>query len=456
MDSRRDFLRSLGTVWAVRRPSPNLILIVTDDQRYDALGCARNAAIRTPAMDALATGAVRFTNAFVSTSVCSASRACTLTGRYGSVNGVMGLGGGLRPGEKTLVTYLKAAGYQMGFAGKWHLDHPATPAEAGFDFVTYFKANGPHHNRKVIEHGRERVATGFIEDYLVDQSIRFLESAAKKPAPFLLHLCTQVPHMNPSFDWDPKPETLAIYRQLEPPLPRNWQDDLTGKPPYLRTGRHRERGTAYGYQTPAGIRNHVRRYYASLTDLDHALGRLLAALDALRLRESTYILLMGDNGWMMGEHGFTSKVLPYEESIRVPLLVSGPGLKPGADRHLVLNADLAPTLLHLAGVAVPRNMHGRSLRPLLEGRRTAWRSAVLYEALKPELGSWPLVAVRTERWKYVQTFDLHQPGRLAFEELYDLSRDPGEMRNLASSPEHQTIQRALGDQLRELRASIQE
>jgi len=191
-----------------------------------------------------------------------------------------------------------------------------------------------------------------------------------------------------------------------------------------------------------------------VTDLDRAVGRLLAALDRLRLRQDTYILLMGDNGWMMGEHGFTSKVLPYEESIRVPLLVAGPGVKLGSDPHLVLNADLTPTLLDLAGVPLPANLHGRSLRPLLAGKPTPWRSALLYEALKPELGSWPLVAVRTERWKYVQTFDLQQPAKLAFEELYDLSQDPGEMRNLAFSPEHQTTRRTLEAELRKLRASI--
>lgn len=453
--NRRQFLPFGAAALAAPATSrPNFVLILTDDQRYDALGCAGNAFIRTPAMDSLASNGVRFTHAFVSTAVCSASRACTLTGRYGSANGVMGLGGSLRPGEKTLVTYLQAAGYQVGFAGKWHLDGPATPAEAGFECVTYFKANGPHHDRKVIEHGRERVAPGFIDDYLVDRAIGFLESAAKKPAPFLLNLCTQAPHMNPSFDWDPRPETLSAYERLEPPLPGNWQDDLNGKPPYLRGGRHRERGTAYGYPTSSGIRNHVRRYYASVTDLDRALGRLLAAFDHLCLRQNTYLVLMGDNGWMMGEHGFTSKVLPYEESIRVPLLVSGPGLKRGVVGNLVLNADLAPTLLDLAGVPVPRNMHGRSLRALLVGEAAAWRSAVLYEALKPELGSWPLVAVRTERWKYVQTFDVQQPARLAFEELYDLRQDPGEMRNLALLPEHQTIRRTLEVELRKLRASI--
>lgn len=191
-----------------------------------------------------------------------------------------------------------------------------------------------------------------------------------------------------------------------------------------------------------------------MTDLDQALGRLLGALDRLRLRQNTYLLLMGDNGWMMGEHGFTSKVLPYEKSIRVPLLVAGPGVKAGSDSHLVLNADLAPTLLDHAGVPLPTNFHGRSLRPLLAGKPGPWRSALLYEALKPELGSWPLVAVRTERWKYVQTFDLQQPAKLAFEELYDLSQDPGEMRNLAFSPEHQTTRRTLEAELRKLRASI--
>jgi arylsulfatase A-like enzyme len=455
--TRRNLLRGAGGLapalarGAAKRP--NFLFVLTDDQRFDALGCAGNKIIRTPAMDAVAARGIRFSNAFVTTSVCSASRATILTGRYGSVNGVPGLGGGLRAGEGTFVPHLKKVGYRTGFVGKWHLE-PPSPEEAGFESSTWFVSNGPHYDRKVTEAGKQRVAPGFIEEYLADRAIAFLDDAARGPAPFFLHLCTQLPHMNPQFDWQPRPETLRLYDGAPLRVPANWRDDLRGKPPYLGEGRHRQQAHSYGYGEEAGVLKHIARYYAAITDLDRALGRVFAALDRLGVRDNTYVVLLGDNGWMIGEHGFTSKVLPYEESIRVPLAIAGPGLRAGVRGEMVLNADMAPTLLELAGIEAPANMHGRSMRGLLEGRKTSWRTSMLYEAIEPTLGSWPLVAIRDERWKYVRTFDVKDRARVVFEELYDLKGDPGELRNLASSAEHAVTRRRLEAELEKLRSSI--
>jgi arylsulfatase A-like enzyme len=275
-------------------------------------------------------------------------------------------------------------------------------------------------------------------------------------------------------------------------VPASWRDDLSGKPPYLARSRFRTQGEKYGYATEAGIRAHRRQYLAIVSQMDRSLGRLVEACGRLGLGENTYVFLMGDNGWFMGEHGFTSKVLAYEESMRVPLVVAGPGLEGAADGRLVLNADLAPTMLDLAGLPVPGNMHGRSLAPLLGGRNLAaalggratppalvgqatlaggraplagrqaplggqappWRESILYEALAPELSSWPLVAVRTRDFKYIQTFDLADRSQTAFEELYDLRNDPAEMRNLAPSPEDRETLDRLKDELARLRASL--
>lgn len=433
---------------------PNLIFILTDDQRHDALGCAGNELIRTPNMDALAARGVLFRNAFVTLSICSPSRACCLTGRYGSASGVATLGAKLNPGETTFAQYLKEAGYQTCFVGKWHIGG-STPADVGFDGVVYFTSNGPQHDRRVIERGKQKTAEGYIEDYCADQSIRFIESAAKQDAPFLLHLCTQVPHMTPEFTWEAKPETLALYDEAAMPCPASWDDDLGGKPPYLREARFRTRAQdIYGYRDPAAIREHTKRYYAAITDLDAALGRVMGAADALGLHDNTYILLMGDNGWFMGEHGLTSKVLAYEESIRVPLIVSGPGLTGEANDELVLNADIAPTLLDLVGLPIPESMHGSSLVPLLAGKRTDWRTSFLYEAPVPALGSWPLFAVRTQNRKYIQTYDPDDPSRLVFEELYDLRDDPHEMTNLAGLDEHSATHKRLRAELAELREHV--
>lgn len=359
----------------------------------------------------------------------------------------------LKQTEKAFAQILKKAGYHTGYVGKWHISSPK-PKDAGFDFVTYFMGNGPHYDRKVIEHGKRKLAKGFIEDYLADQAIKFIESSAKTRKPFLLHVGTQIPHMNHRYRWPASSESLALYKQSDMPVPKNWQDDLEEKPSYLKTGRHRVRGREYGYEDKTAIQKHFRSYFASITDMDRALGKLLAALDRLGLSDNTFIILMGDNGWFMGEHGFTSKVLPYEESIRVPFIVSGPDLKGTVCDELILNADIAPTFLDIAGIPVPDNMHGRSLVPLLNGETVDWRQSILYEALEPELGSWPLVAARTRRWKYIQTFHPENRSKLVFEELYDLEKDLGELNNLASSPSHSDVLKELKAELARLRKCI--
>jgi arylsulfatase A-like enzyme len=263
--------------------------------------------------------------------------------------------------------------------------------------------------------------------------------------------------MDHRFSWPAQDETLALYPLGKMPLPETWQDDLRGKPPYLKKARGYVRAQeTYGYSDPAKIRRHWQAYLAAITEMDRSLGRIVAALDRLAIRDETWIILMGDNGWLMGEHGLTSKVLPYEESIRVPFLVSGPGLKGEQRDELILNADVAPTLLDLAGLPIPERIQGRSLVPLLRGEELAWRDSILYEAPEPELGSWPLVAVRTSRWKYIQTSDIKNHEELAFEELYDLQADPHETANLAGRPEHVAVQARLREELGRLCASIQD
>jgi len=181
--------------------------------------------------------------------------------------------------------------------------------------------------------------------------------------------------------------------------------------------------------------------------MDTALGRVLAAVDKLGLRDNTYILFMGDNGWFMGEHGFTSKVLPYEESIRVPMIVTGPGIERRVDSNLVLNIDLAPTILELAQVEIPKNIHGKSLVPLLKGEKVDWRQSFLYEAPTPSLGSRPLLALRTHRYKFVQTYDVDERQRVVFEELYDLDQNPTEVSNVIDEPSYSDIARQLRNKL---------
>ncbi|MCP5120223.1 MAG: sulfatase-like hydrolase/transferase, partial [bacterium] len=451
----RSFLTALAATLGcghTKQGPPNLILILTDDQRWDALGAAGNPNILTPAMDSLAAGGVRFRNAFVTTSICSPSRACCFTGRYGSLNGVSTVpGNGLNPGETTFVSPLKQAGYKTGYVGKWHLNGPKTPLEAGFDFASWCWSNNTHYNRPFFEQGEESPTTGYIEDHIANRAIEFLESAANEDAPFLLYYSTQVPHMDHEFAWKPKPETLAAYGDKQFPLPRSWHDTLDGKPPYLKTARSTMQARMYGYDDPDRVLAHTLEYSAAVTDMDRALGRMLASLDDLGLRDNTYIVFMGDNGWLLGEHRFTSKVLPYEESIRVPMIVAGPGIAPQVRDEIVLNTDIAPTLLDIAGLPALSKPNGSSLKPLIEGQTTSWRTSFYYEALSPSLGAQPLVAIRNHAWKYIQTLDRDN---VAFEELYNLHKDPIEMTNLAGAGDHAAIQSDLARELTRLRQSV--
>jgi arylsulfatase A-like enzyme len=419
---------------AAAEPPPNVLFVFTDDQRHDAMGCAGGTlpAI-TPSMDRLAARGVRFRNAFAVLAICSPSRAAVLTGLYGSVNGVTAVGADrLRPGAPTFAQHLRAAGWRTGMSGKWHIGTP--PAEAGFDSAAWFPSNGPYYNRKVTVDGVSGVAEEMIDEWVATQAIRFLAAATNDARPFVFWMCTQLPHMNDRHDWDVTPESLAKFPADRMPLPATWNDDLTSRPAYLKTARNRMQALEYGYDSPDAIRRHIARYLAAVHETDAAIGRVLDALDRLGLAERTVVILMGDNGWFLGEHGFTSKVLPYEESMRVPLIVAGPGVRRGAVEHrLVLNLDVGATIPDLAGLPTDATQHGRSLSPLLrDGPPPAdWRTDFLYEAPTPQLGSRPLWAVRTERWKYVRTEDPREPSRIMSEELYDLAADAFETNNLS-------------------------
>lgn len=443
---------SVGVAQTKRRP--NIVFIFTDDQRFDAIGCAGRLPIMTPTADSLAARGTRFDRAYVTLSICSPSRAATLTGRYGSANGVTTLGKPIADGEKTFAHYLKKAGYQTAHVGKWHLK--TTPQEAGFGFVQYFMSNGPYFGRNVFEDGKQRKVPGFIDDWVADQSIRFIDEAVKQPEPFLLWMCTQVPHMNHKHDWNAKDETLARYDPDKMPLPETWGDDLAGKPPYLKDNRHRKQALGYGYDKPDGVRRHWQRYCAAVTQVDASIGRMVQHIDDIGLSDETWFLFMGDNGWFMGEHGFTSKVLAYEESMRVPMIVAGPGTKPRVDKRFVLNIDLFSTVLDIAGVARPENAHGKSLLPLIEEKKFDWRDGVFYEAPTPVLGSRPLLAFRTEEWKYIETHETPDCGNVVFRELYDMRNDPEETTNLADDPGHKGTLRMMARRLREGRNSVQE
>ncbi len=419
---------------------PNFVIIYSDDQRYDALGCRAPDTAITPTLDSLCASGMYFENAFVTLSICSPSRAALLTGRYGSANGVTTFGKvRLNEGEQTFAQLLRELGYQTGLVGKWHLAD--SPTSLGFDYARYFFSNGPWYNRTVIEEGKEKIAKGFIEDYNARRAIEFLESTADQQAPYLLFYCPQLPHLDNHFNWDVTQETLAWYENREISLPQNWPDEkLEGKPEYLLTERHRQKALSYGYQNPDTLLYQTQRYYAAITEMDAAMGRVLQKVRELPNADNTYIIFMSDNGWFIGDHLFTSKFLAYEESIRVPLVISGPGIRPMVNQDLVLNIDIFPTLLAMLGKESPPPLHGVSLLPvLIEEEWPEKRAHIYYQAPTPQLGSQPLAAIRTQRYKYIETYDETDTTRVVFQELYDLREDPYELNNLAIDQTHNQL-----------------
>ena len=437
---------------------PNLIFIFTDDQRLDAIAASGNSLIRTPNIDRLAARGVRFTNARVVMSLCSPSRAAALTGCYGSRNGVTSLGRPLAPGVVTFASLLQDDGYRTAMVGKWHIKDQ--PQDVGFDYHCTFYGNGTYHGRAVNDNGTSLKPEQHVDDYCVDRSITFLRDASNaaindQSQPFVLFHATQLPHMDGRLSWPSQPEVRRTYDDDRMKLPSTWRGDLSGKPPYLAEVRNRTQALIYGYDQPENIRTHIADYYAVITEMDQMLGRLFDELDRLELWQNTWVIFMSDNGWLLGEHGMTSKVLPYESSVRVPMIVAGPGLEHGVEDRIALNIDIAPTLLDLAGLDVPDSMHGRSLKPLLLAdtlETSVWRERFVYECINGFGRTRPMLAVIDKRWKLIHVWDdadeigVRPP---AFVELYDLENDPDETHNLADNEQHSAV-------LNELAIAIEE
>lgn len=425
----------------------NVIFIYTDDQNHDWIGYA-NPFVLTPNLDRLAAQGMIFDHGVITLPICMPSRATALTGRHNLANGVTVRGTRLNPGEVSFAEYFNEAGYLTGLIGKWHIPF-ATASGEGFQEVhqlgTRDGYNTPHYlNPMVIVNGVEQLYEGYEGDFCVDQSLYVIEKARAADQPFMLWVCPFTPHGHQAGRWF-SDETRRLYRDIDfsdHPVPGNLGADLDGKPPYLRTFR----GRRLGDERNAGESYNVRGAFMQLTELDRALGRLFDFLKAQGLMDTTYIVFMSDNGVFGGRHGMTSKGLLYDAVVRVPLFFAGPGI-PGGRRDadtVVSNSDIAPTMLELAGLSVPERMHGKSIKPLLKEDIPLDREFVMLELPKPaqNFETKPAFALRSARWKFIQTYENGLDEPLTFEELYDLENDPYELRNIVAKPEHrETVER---------------
>lgn len=433
---------------------PNFLFVMTDDQRWDAMSCAGNPILRTPQMDRLAEQGVRFTEAFVTNALCSPSRGSILTGLYSHTHGVTTNSGAshhFRPGVVTFPMLLQKAGYYTAVVGKWHI--ATLPEGLGFDHWCILPGQGAYEDPVMIAHGARVRFRGHVEDVIGDQALEVLRNRPKD-RPFCLMCHFKAPHR----DWIPAERFRKVFDDVTIPEPPSFNLDLSDRPECLRSTDmqiadmpdFRRRGVPADLPRAERKRRNfqvfLKNYYRTLLGVDENLGRVLDFLDKQGLAENTMVIYTGDNGFFLGEYGLFDKRLMWEPSIRVPMLVRYPAaVKPGVvdRRHMVINNDVAHTILDYAGIARPKHMehHGLSWRPILEGRAVNWRDSWFYEYFEyPGPHCAPKMrGVRTSRWKLI--YYLQQPQAW---ELFDLEKDPEERRNLYYDPAHQ----AQAEQLR--------
>jgi arylsulfatase A-like enzyme len=417
-----------GVMASVAKAPINILIMVSDDQRWDEFGLvqaeqgdkARFPFIKTPRLDALAAQGMRFRNAFVTTSLCSPSRSAILTGQYNHTNGIIDNFTPFSP-RPTWATALQAAGYTTAYIGKWHhgeeqWDRP------GFDFVATYQGHGQYNDTvfRVTNKWFDTKKKGYVDERSVEFAIEFLE-AQPRDKPFAMMVGFKAVHE----PFTPMAEHAQNYASDTIQPPQNWQalppwSDLKQPMPWRR---------------PPPAPNVHKDILRTVDGLDKNVGRMLDALNELDLAKNTLVIFTSDNGYYLGEHRQGDKRSAYDESIRVPLIMRHPGvIEPGTvSDAMVLNIDLAPTILDMAIQNVPTAMQGQSMRPLFGASPAPWREAFLYEywqehewgmgSAKPSTPT--ILAVRTATPKLIT-----YPGYDNWTELFDLRADPAETRNL--------------------------
>ncbi len=443
-------------------PRPNVILILTDDHRFDAMGFMGHPFLETPNMDRMAKDGVHLANAFVTTSLCSPSRASILTGLYAHNHRVIDNYNPVPASLRFFPEYLQTAGYETVFIGKWHMGGEHDEPQRGFDYWLSFKGQGTywpdgHGTSRVVPqtsydgfniNGQRVPQRGYITDELTDYTLKWLEER-KKDRPYMLFLSHKAVHS----DFVPADRHRNRYANKAMPRPQTLDDtreNYRDKPMWLKNQRNSRHGVDYAYNLKDfDLSAYYRRYCETLLAVDESLGRILQYLEDKNELQSTVIIYMGDNGFQFGEHGLIDKRTAYEASIRIPLLVMCPGRFRGGSKipQVVANIDIAPTILDLAGIEPPDHFDGKSFLPLLMGRSAAWREQLLYEYYwERNYPQTPTThAILTDRYKFIRYYGIWD-----LDELYDMKSDPNETLNLINSPAHKDTAANLRERLFEL------
>lgn len=471
--TRRDAMRALAGSAALKfgraaDAPPNILYIMADDHASHAISAYGSKINRTPNIDRIAEQGVRFDNCFCTNSICTPSRAVILTGQYSHLTGVKTLQDPLDPARQNVAKLLQNIGYQTGIIGKWHLHKDP----AGFDHWNILPGQGVYHNPDFIEMGKRSKRQGYCTDLIADYSIDFLKRRDKNK-PFFLMCHHKAPHR----PWQPDEKHAAMFNDREIPEPFNLYDHYENRskaaanatlkvgesmtksdvkrpiPPDLKGDALRK--WAYQY--------YMRDYLACVQSVDDNVGRLLDYVDSDGIAQNTIVIYTSDQGFFLGDHGYFDKRFMYEESLRMPFLLRYPkAVKPRTtNRDMVLNLDFAETFLDFAGAKPTPDMQGRSFRRILEGRTPGdWRQSMYYRYWMhlADHGVPAHYGVRTKQWKLIYYYGkaLGSSGAIDRDtepewELFDMVKDPHEMKNLYGDPAYEKVVRDLKAELTRLR-----
>lgn len=443
---------------------PNIIFVLVDDLRWDAMGfTGQYPFLKTPNIDHMRAEGVYFQNAFCTHSLCAPSRATILTGMFPQTNGVSTNQEGREYNpDKTpsFAQILQANNYQTGFIGKWHMAESNSPRK-GFDYWCSFSGQGNYYGNDLNIDGRIVRNDGYVTDELNKYALEFIEKNSEKP--FCLYLSHKAVHQ----PFTPPERDADLYSNDLVPEPAGWSDNMENKPAWQRIEANMEqrlrlRDKDLNQITPVKTRKFgpwpaktgkgaQKDYLRCLSAVDKGLGEIYDLLREKGILDNTVIVFAGDNGFFHGEHGKGDKRLAYNESMRIPLVMRYPKVAKAGQRvtEMVLNTDIAPTFLDLAGVKIPDQMQGKSVIPLLRGQNEGWRKSFLFTYWPDLIYFLPrITAIRTEKYLYSETPDLND-----IDELYDEHNDPAELNNLAENPKFAQIKQQLSNELEALKKS---
>lgn len=437
---------------------PNMLFIMSDDHASHAIGSYGSRINRTPNIDRIAEGGMRFDNCFCTNSICTPSRAVILTGKYSHKNGVKTLKDKFDNSQTHVAQLLRDAGYQTAIVGKWHLGRGDAHNPSGFDYWNVLPGQGKYHNPPFIELGEEVQYEGYVTDLITDLSLDWLKRRDKE-RPFMLMVHHKAPHRH----WEPDEKHAHMYEDIDIPEPETFHDDYANRSSAadeaaMRVERDlneldlkvaQPEGLTPGERKSWNYQRYIKDYLRCIASVDDNVGRMLDYLDDEGLARDTIVVYTSDQGFFLGDHGWYDKRFMYEESLRMPFLIRYPaGIRPGTvQKQMALNVDFAETLLDYAGEPIPHDMQGASLRPLFEEKTPEqWQSSVYYRywehLSKPHrVGSH--YGVRTDRYKLIYYYGQGLGASGASEEerapeweLFDLERDAFEMNSVYDRPEY--------------------